>query len=508
MIRLKRAISSIVRHYIKPSKNNDMTKKIVLFILLLPLVTHGQDCSCESNFNWVKTTFVENDAGFAYALETKGQTTYDNHNTRFLERAKGISDSFECNRMLYEWLTFFRSGHIAIRSLGKQLNGGSEEAEPPNDAAIRERYKDSERLTVNLEEFKQYLAAKKEIDYEGIWVSEPYTIGIKKDGNIYKGFIVEADSVYWTTGQIKLKIMDDGSSTFYMRDHSVQNFDRTDLIGKNYLQIGFVNLKRIAPTTSKEPEVERYFQAISAENPYFEKINDNTTLLRIPRFWASEKKKIDSVIDANRSQILGTPNLIVDLRNNGGGSDSSFQQLLPILYSNPIRTVGVELLSTPLNNQRMLDFINKDEYGFDEDGKKWAQESYDKLSKQVGKFVNIDTTVVSIDTYDTIHPLPRNIGIIINENNGSTTEQFLLAAKQSKKVKLFGTTTAGVLDISNMYFVKSPCEEFELGYSLSRSMRIPEMTIDDKGIQPDYYIAKDIPKYQWIQFVTKVLKEQ
>ena len=56
-----------------------------------------------------------------------------------------------------------------------------------------------------------------------------------------------------------------------------------------------------------------------------------------------------------------------------------------------------------------------------------------------------------------------------------------------------------------MYFIKSSCEKFELGYSLSRSMRIPEMTIDDKGIQPDYYIDKSVPKYEWIQFVTNTL---
>ena len=155
----------------------------------------------------------------------------------------------------------------------------------------------------------------------------------------------------------------------------------------------------------------------------------------------------------------------------------------------------------------MLDFINDDDYGFDEEDKQWAQESYDKLSQQLGEFVMLNENRVSIDSFDTVHEFPRNIGIIINENNGSTTEQFLLAAKQSKKVKLFGTTTAGVLDISNMYFVASPCEEFELGYCLSKSMRIPEMTIDEKGIAPDYYIDRDIPKYRWINFVTQVLNQ-
>ena len=165
------------------------------------------------------------------------------------------------------------------------------------------------------------------------------------------------------------------------------------------------------------------------------------------------------------------------------------------------------MLSTTLNNQRMLDFINKDEYGFDKEGKKWARESYEKLSKNMGEFVMLNEYPITITTFDTIHEFPSNIGIIINENNGSTTEQFLLAAKQSKKVKLFGTTTTGILDISNMYFVTSPCNEFELGYSLSRSMRIPEMTIDGKGIQPDYYIDKEIPKYEWTKYVSDILNE-
>lgn len=43
--------------------------KIIKFIIPIllggssPLVL-GQDCNCESNFQWVKKTFEENDAGF------------------------------------------------------------------------------------------------------------------------------------------------------------------------------------------------------------------------------------------------------------------------------------------------------------------------------------------------------------------------------------------------------------------------------------------------------------
>jgi C-terminal processing protease CtpA/Prc len=203
--------------------------------------------------------------------------------------------------------------------------------------------------------------------------------------------------------------------------------------------------------------------------------------------------------------ITKTENLIIDLQNNGGGSDESFEKLIPLIYTNPIRVVGMELLSTPLNNKRMEEFANDPEASVDD--KKWAREAFDKLNKNLGKFVNLDSSIVDIETSDTMYTYPKKVGIIINGGCGSTTEQFILAAKQSNKVKLFGTTTFGSLDISNMFSVKSPCNDLELGYCLSKSFRIPDFTIDGKGLQPDYYLDEEIPKYEWLDFVNKILSK-
>lgn len=480
-----------------------MNKLILVFIFLIPLLSNAQECNCVDNFNWAKKTFEENDAGFQFAIDNKGQDTYEQHNKQIEEKIANIDNLNECAQTIYEWMTFFRSGHISIQTINQPQQNENQKS----DQDIINSFKDWEKIDIDEKKFRNNLMTTDKDNYEGIWVSEPYTIGIKKVGSEYLGFIIEADGVYWTKGQIKLRIQEDSSSTYYMRDHSAQHFTSTQLLGNSYLEMGFITLKRTFPEVDPEAHIERYFTAISAQNPYVEEINDNTMLIRIPSFSGSEKSKIDRVIKANKEKILKTQNLIIDLRNNGGGSDNSYEELLPFLYTNTIRTVGVEMLSTPLNNQRMLDFINNDDFGFDKEGKKWAQKSYDKLSKHIGEFVMLNEHPITEETFDTVHEFPKNVGIIINENNGSTTEQFLLAAKQSKKVKLFGTTTTGVLDISNMYFVPSPCEEFNLGYCLSKSMRIPHMTIDDKGIQPDYYINNQIPKYKWVDFVTDILNE-
>lgn len=478
-------------------------KKIFSLSILLILTynfSKAQNCNCKTNFEWVKQTFEENDAGFQYIIDSKGKQAYQNHNKLFLQKIKEIKKTENCTKVLYEWLTFFRAGHIAIRKLDNNVTNSQQ--------TVKETSIDNwETLNVDIPEFEKYLNSKNETDFEGIWETNPYKIGIKKVGNSYLGFIIESGNAPWKKGQIKIRI-NNTNGTFYLRDKSPEDFTNPNLLGKNYLQLGNFTLKRLNPKDETEKNIQQYFNLISSQKPFIEELNKTTLIFRIPSFDGSQRKIIDSIIAVNKEKILKTENLIIDLRNNGGGSDISYKEILPFLYTNPIREVGVELLSTKLNNQRMLDFINKPEFGYNEEDKKWAKESYDKLEKQLGQFVNLDSTTVSINKLDQIYPYPKNVGIIINKGNGSTTEQFLLAAKQSKKVKLFGTTTFGVLDISNMNFVKSPCNEFELGYSLSKSFRIPNMTIDSKGIQPDYYIDESIPKYKWVEYVNEILNEK
>ena len=115
----------------------------------------------------------------------------------------------------------------------------------------------------------------------------------------------------------------------------------------------------------------------------------------------------------------------------------------------------------------MLGFLENPH--FSEEEKQWAKDGYDILQQHIGSYINIDNDV-TVSTFDKIEPLPKSIGVLVDSSNGSTAEQFLLAAKQSKKVKLFGQTTAGVLDISNMYQTDSPSGTFTLYYSLTLSL--------------------------------------
>jgi len=460
---------------------------LILILIIIPIMGYAQEYNFYEDFLWIKKTIEENDAGFRYAIEQKGIEAYTKHNEIIANQLRQGNRGLEGFELLYEWLKFFRKDHIDIlpSDMNKFISIHKESLKKQN-------FDNWEKIELDVTDFKDYLINKSKDDIEGIWIYEPYKIGIKKQGKEYIGFIIEDRSEIWKKGQIKLRIpITKDKITYYMQDHSKKIFNEPEIIEKHLIRFNYVTFRKEYPKIEMNKSLKYYYDMITLSHPFIKKLNENTIILRIPSFSYLEKAKIDSLIKSNKDLLMTMDNLIIDLRNNGGGDDRSFKKLIPFIYTNPIRTIGTEFLSTPLNNKL----------------RNWNTEDLEKLNSNIGKFVNLNDSIVSIIKLDTIYSKPKSVGIIINENNASTTEQFLLAAKQSKKVKLFGVTTAGVLDISNVHTVESPNKEIKLRYCLSRSMRIPEMTIDNKGIQPDYYIDETIPKYKWIEFVNRILNE-
>ncbi len=469
-------------------------KNIILFIAVLyGSGTFAQDCSCTDHFNWVRKTFEENDAGFRFAVDRKGEAEYRNHNEVFADKVKSITDKDTCLTTLYEWLKFFRKGHIdidVVRDNTQQAN-----VQPVTDSKLNwERYK----VTGN--QIKKYFDGIKQDSFEGIWRSEPYTIGIVKQGTGYIGFIIDGGATVWQKNQIKLRLTADGKKVggvYYLRNYSEYKLEDVQMIGYNTISLGSFTLTRVNPAIQDTPQVKSYLELSNANGPLMQQYSDKTLVLRIPSFNGDYKRAIDSVMVANRDKILRTLNLVVDIRYNGGGSDGSYAEIIPYLYTNPIRVVATQFLSTPLNNQRTEEYMGYE--GITEDEKAEVQAMLTRLNDNLGGFVGWSDEAVYVQKLDTVHPFPKNVAILVNGGNASTSEQFLLAAKQSSKTKLFGTTTAGILDISNMHSVTSPCGII-LRYCLSKSLRIPDMAIDDKGIQPDYYLDSSIPRQDWVQY--------
>ncbi|AEW00374.1 hypothetical protein A4D02_23900 [Niastella koreensis] len=230
-------------------------------------------------------------------------------------------------------------------------------------------------------------------------------------------------------------------------------------------------------------------------NTFYKKLNDSTGYLRIKSFNLNYAKGIDSVIQANLKSIQSMPRLVIDLQWNGGGGDHSMSFLQPIIYTNPIKNIGVDLLVTPENIIAWENVINKYRAVIPKNELDHLMQLLDQGRGKARTMVNFAADYTG--ALPTVWPMPAKVAIVINGGCASTTEEFLLQAKQSKKVVMAGKPSRGVLDYSNVvakYFFNP---NFELYYPTTRSRRIDAgLGIDNVGIQPD--IPLDLGTNTWL----------
>lgn len=470
-----------------------MNLHFLILIIFLPTITFGQKCDCKANFLWLKETIEVNDAGFQYIIDQKGTDAYELHNKIIRSRLENIEDISECRNQLESWLRFFRKGHLFISA---KQSTQTNTKQPTQSKDISDVY---------VKKFKRKLLKQKNKNIEGIWKSASYTVLIEKEQGKYLAYILESNNSSWKKGEVKFEIDTDFvSADYFMGNRSLQKINKVEIVADKYLKMGWVFFQREYPIVQSSKEHELYFKSMTTTYPFAEQINNSIIYLRLPSFSLKYKPQIDSVIYAWKDKILKTENLVIDLRDNGGGGSGTHTEIIPLLYTNPIRTHAVEFLSSEMNNQKWREILNLPELG--EQAKKEIRIQVEKSEKKLGQFVRIYDEDFNVKQLDTIYEYPKSVGIIVNKNCVSSTETFLVKARQSKKVKIFGTQTFGATDISNMLKTQSPDGNFTVKYGSSKNLRVHELKIDDVGILPDYYIDRTIPDAEWLQYVIDILK--
>ncbi|WPQ63787.1 S41 family peptidase [Chitinophaga sancti] len=251
----------------------------------------------------------------------------------------------------------------------------------------------------------------------------------------------------------------------------------------------------------KHPMLDTYFPRKTpvkiSLDPSFKILNDQTCLLTIPSARLEYKGIVDSLLVLHKDLLSKTSHFIIDVRENRGGSTLVFDNLLPYLYTNPIITEGAMVLATEENIHNLYEVT--DYPNVSDSMKAVFKKEAAALKAHIGReyqLWNNDTT-----TMNQVFPYPQKVSLLINHNVGSSTEMFVLKARQSKKVKLFGTHTAGVVDYSDVVPYMMPCTLFAFGVPSSRTLRMPAEVIDNIGIAPNVEIPADTT--DWVQYVVE-----
>ena len=173
--------------------------------------------------------------------------------------------------------------------------------------------------------------------------------------------------------------------------------------------------------------------------------------------------------------------------------------------TNSIRWMGFEFLATQTLVEGLENYITtiKDQEKKTDELKKLRGRI--KLYKEhMGEFVKSGKTPFRIQNINYAAKSPKYVIILINNEVGSAAENFLIASKQSKKVKIIGTPTYGVLDYGAVRKFDFGCSNYELYLPGYRSLRLPEYPIDNIGVQPDIYLDKSISN--WVKFAIDYLE--
>ncbi|MBM7613749.1 S41 family peptidase [Alkaliphilus hydrothermalis] len=194
------------------------------------------------------------------------------------------------------------------------------------------------------------------------------------------------------------------------------------------------------------------------------------------------------LVSQNKSLMEQTPYWIIDVRKNGGGSDSAYYPLLPYIFSKgeTRKSDDIYFLMTERNCDTRVAFL--EEYSKNLDAKEGIQEYIRIMKTNRGKgFVKIDSFDSVMRSFDETSVNPKHVVVITDIYCGSSGDQFIYDVKQANKVTVIGRPTAGILDYSNLTSIKID-EVFHLMYPTSKLGNVVENRFTYNGIEPDIYI--------------------
>ncbi len=448
-----------------------------LLVLSISVQSYAQDCNCNEEFIQIKNKIEKSYAGFRDKVTRKTKVEYDQHSKLTLDQSKLITKPAYCLDLINNWLTFFKDGHIQI--------GRNRIAKEKENIGLQRRIKDIDFFKLSDSDI---LTLQRSKGLTGIYWNEDSTfrIAVVKNKNSfrdYAGVIISSKLKEWTPGMVILE--------FKQNSDTIKGIE----YDKYFIPISVsLQIKRNTLSKWQRENTKKGIPEVISKNVIDGKLlSENTLYMKIGSFNQNFAKDIDSLFKANKANLNKMPNLVLDLRNNGGGADFSYKPIVPYLYTNTIKLIGPDVLSTDDNIAGWEAVATTD--GLSAGQKTSIHELTKKMEQNKGKMVSInEDRNLSIDS---ISLFPKKVIILINKHCGSSAEEFLLLAKQSTKVTLMGEHTAGILDYANIRGSEFSCMPYMIYWATSRSRRIDVgLGIDNIGIKPDVNLTE---KEDWVK---------
>ncbi len=267
----------------------------------------------------------QNLPGFKDNVNMSTIAEYERYKKKLLADSRQVTSNTECLKTLTYYVEYFKDQHTMISSLGSDVDW--EDAASVRRFLQSDAYQASETYPITSNQLNQYPLE----DIRGVYQNKDktLTLAIVEDKTVnrdYVGVVAESHTDRWKKDQIMLEIKrlsDDTFSAF------VYNDDRSMNYRGNY---PFVN--GILGDIWYKSSLDEFYNPVTdaPDDLTFKLLSDSIAYVRVPWFFSSKSKSIRRFIDGIDPIIRSTKYLIIDVRNNGGGSDRNALLLMDYIY--------------------------------------------------------------------------------------------------------------------------------------------------------------------------------
>lgn len=452
---------------------------LLLISAFLCNLAYSQKCNCNTELKFVIDYYERNLPGFKDNVTPETKPTYEKLKQTLLSSSKTSTTKVDCFKTLTHYVEFFKDNHSSIYMQTADIN-------ERDDKALKkfyksDIYKETENITLQEADLKVYAPD----DIRGIYQIEDstYVIAIVPNQTAFRdyvGIILFSKSKLWTRGQVKMELKQKDKGKFeafvYMRNHSLSYRPHFNLnngvLGDTWFK---TNLKKkVAHNMLNQHEL------------VFKSLDDSTHYMRIPTFSGDYTAVLNSFFEKHHADLVKKPYLIIDVRNNGGGSDRNAALLLKYVYTNPIpEDVMDHYVTTDNLNmwERWYADLSQDTLNYDKEYLTTFLEEIEQMKQaSLGSFIKRgEPDSIRIENPSTEI---KRIAIITNKHCASSCETLLFWARESKKTLITGENSGGYVGYGENGSLRTPCFNFLLTCTMTRYR--DQRSFEVVGIPPDY----------------------